>query len=187
MVADDVRGCSCVLEVGAGTGMVTVQLASVAHELTATDRSPEMLAILRGRLADAGHAGVQVRQADVLALDFPAASFDAVVAANLLHLLPDPAAALAELRRVLRPGGVLCAPTFGHGQHLLAHAASRLLAGVGFPVVTRFRSDTLRSTIEAASFVVVREAVVPGILPLLHVTARRGDGGTPGGAPANAA
>jgi phosphatidylethanolamine/phosphatidyl-N-methylethanolamine N-methyltransferase len=112
MVVEDVRGSARILEVAAGTGLVSVELASVAGELTATDASPAMLDVLRGRLAAEGHPEVKVQTADVLSLSFPDGSFDAVVVANLLHLLPDPAAALAELRRVLRPGGRLCAPTF---------------------------------------------------------------------------
>ena len=173
MVCHDLRDKEHVLEVAAGTGLVTAALAPVVTALTATDSSPDMLEILRGRLATAAQSDVKVMRANVMALDFPDAAFDGVVAANLLHLLPDVPSALVELRRVLRPDGVLCVPTFGHGETAVAHIASRLLSLVGFPVVSRYRRDTLRGAVEGCGFTTLREHVVPGVLPVLYLSARR--------------
>jgi len=106
-------------------------------------------------------------------LDFGDANFDAVVAANLLHLLDDPRRALAEMRRVLRPGGLLCVPTFAHGENLRARIVSHLLSARGFPVVTRFRGAGLRNLVEACGFETVDEACMPGILPVRYLLARR--------------
>jgi phosphatidylethanolamine/phosphatidyl-N-methylethanolamine N-methyltransferase len=172
MVGDDLRGRARVLEIAAGTGLVTLELARAASTLVATDRSPEMLDVLRGRIHTAGLHNVEVKDADAVALPFPDRSFDGVVAANVLHLLPDPGRALAEIRRVLRPDGLICAPTFAHGETLLAHGVSRLLALAGFPVVSRFGANSLRLLIENNGFVVVKEALVRGILPVRYLVAR---------------
>jgi phosphatidylethanolamine/phosphatidyl-N-methylethanolamine N-methyltransferase len=172
MVADDLRGTRRVLEVAAGTGLVTLQVAPAVASLVATDRSPEMLEVLRDRVKEAGLANVEVKEADVLALDFADATFDAVVAGNLLHLLPEPGKALDEIRRVLRPGGLLCTPTFAHGETMIAHGVSRLLGLAGFPVVSRFRGDGLRRLIEARRFEISREVLVGGVLPVRYVVAR---------------
>ena len=51
-------------------------------------------------------------QADITKLDYPDGSFDAVVAANVIHLLDEPYRALAELDRVCKPGGRLIIPTY---------------------------------------------------------------------------
>ena len=171
LVAEDVRGAGDVLEVAAGTGLVTLQVAPAVRRLVATDRSPDMLAVLRDRLNAAGLANVEVREADALALPFADASFDALIAANLLHLLPEPRRALDEFRRVLRPGGLLCAPTFAHGETMVAQAVSRLLALARFPVVSRFRGDDLRRLIEGRGFEIRREALVAGTLPVRYVVA----------------
>ena len=172
MVADDLRGARRVLEVAAGTGLVTLQVAPAVASLVATDRSPEMLEVLRDRVKVAGLANVEVKEADVLALGFADASFDAVIAANLLHLLPEPGKALDEIRRVLRPGGLLCVPTFAHGETKIAHGVSRLLGLAGFPVVSRFRGHDLRRLIEGRGFEISREALVGGVLPVRYVVAR---------------
>ena len=176
-MAEDLKGAGRVLEVAAGTGLVTVGLAKVASTVVATDRSAEMLDILRGRIGEAQLTNVEVKPADVMALPFRDGEFDAVVAANVLHLLPSPAGALAEMKRVLRSGGTLCAPTFAHGENLPAHVVSRVLGLVGFPVVTRFGKDRLSKLLEGAGFRVSREVLVPGLLPIRYITART-DGAT---------
>ncbi|WP_144119888.1 class I SAM-dependent methyltransferase [Catellatospora sichuanensis] len=90
-----------VLEVGAGTGKLWTHVdhAGRGLDLTLTDFSPAMCAQLRTI------PGAQVRQCDATQLPFADASFDTVVANHMLYHLDDPAAALREFRRVLRPGG----------------------------------------------------------------------------------
>ena len=172
-VGDAVDGCQDVLEVAAGTGLVTQHIAPRVSKLVATDASDEMLDILRGRIRDLGEKNVAVELADIYELRFDAESFDAVVMANVLHLLPSPDAALHEAKSVLRRGGRLFAPTFCHGDDLVAHAVSRLLALFRFPVITRFSGASLASLIEAAGLVVERRERFAGLLPVWLVVARR--------------
>lgn len=171
LASEDVSKRGKVLEVAAGTGLVTVAIARAATRVVATDRASEMLEVLRGRVADQGIENVEVKEADAVDLPFDDASFDGVVAANLLHLLPDPAKALAEARRVLRPSGVLVVPTFGHGHTSAARVISFVLRTAGLPVRSRFTQDSLVDLVESAGFRVTRSAVVPGLLPLVHVAA----------------
>ncbi|MBI2898865.1 MAG: class I SAM-dependent methyltransferase [Planctomycetes bacterium] len=172
-LAEILRGRRRVLELAAGTGLFSEPLARAIPSLVATDRSPEMLDILRGRLASSGARNVEILLVDALHLDWPPGEFDGVVAANLLHLLPDPAAMLAESRRVLVPGGLLAVPTFAHGDNPLARAVSRLLALSGFPIVTRFSGNALPRLVESRGFRVVLRDRIAGILPIHAVVARK--------------
>jgi SAM-dependent methyltransferase len=99
---------SPVLEVGCGAGFLTIDLARRRFRVTAVDAAPEMLALARESLDTNSLGGsVELLQADVHALEFPDSSFDLVVALGVIPWLHSPAVALAELSRVLRPGGHL--------------------------------------------------------------------------------
>ncbi len=91
------------LDVGAGTGFVTEALLAAGLEVCAVDESPEMLERLRAKLAGRGRLTVLPGGAGRLPL--PSASVDFVFANMLLHHAGDPAAAIAEMARVLKPGG----------------------------------------------------------------------------------
>jgi ubiquinone/menaquinone biosynthesis C-methylase UbiE len=96
-----------VLEVGCGPGFATERLLELVPEgrVTAIDVDPEMVALARDRLRDGERA--QVLEASVTALPFADESFDAASARLVLEHVPERAAALRELRRVLGPGGRL--------------------------------------------------------------------------------
>lgn len=99
------RASGRVLEIGCGTG-ASFPYYTAAAEVFATEPDPHMLARARRRVADLGRA-IDIRQAPAEALPFPDASFDAVVSTLVLCTVTDPARTLAEIRRVLRPGGEL--------------------------------------------------------------------------------
>ena len=106
-----------VLEAGCGTGAQTVSLArnNPGSWITSVDRAADSLALAQARVEQAGFANVTFRQADLDALPFPPASFDHVFVCFVLEHLPDPAATLAALARVLRPGGSLTVVEGDHG------------------------------------------------------------------------
>ena len=168
---DALRGSGRVLEVAAGTGLVTTVLAPVVRELVATDYADAMVHQLEAHVRDANLSNVTCEQADLYALRFDDASFDGVIAANVLHLVPDLERALVSLRRVLRPGGVLVAPTYLHRETMRAAVLSRLFALTGFPGARRFTAQTLRDAVEAAGFRVRRTETVPGPFPIGHIDA----------------
>ena len=102
--ADEVLECAC------GTGLLSGVIADKCKSLIATDFSANMLK--RARKKYGNRDNVTFRQADILHLDYPDNRFDAMVAANVIHLLDDPYKALAELNRVCRPGGKIIVPTY---------------------------------------------------------------------------
>lgn len=96
-----------VLEIGCGRGVSTQLLLEQygASKLVAVDLDPLMVARVCRRLAKYIPDRLDVRVADATRLDFPDASFDAVVDFAALHHVPDWQAAVAEIVRVLKPGG----------------------------------------------------------------------------------
>ena len=93
------------LEIGAGTGINLPLYPAGLSELVLTEPSPHMERRLRQRVGS--RRGVTVRRASAQDLPFPDASFETVVCTFVLCSVPDPAAALRELARVLAPAGRL--------------------------------------------------------------------------------
>ena len=95
-----------VLDACCGDGMLALELARLGADVAGVDADGEMIAAAQEA---ARAAGVKARfdVGRIEALPFPDASFDAVVAVTVLCLVADPARALAEMARVLKPGGIL--------------------------------------------------------------------------------
>jgi ArsR family transcriptional regulator len=100
------------LDIGTGTGRILELLSGQTGRSLGVDLSPEMLAIARARIADAGLRRAQVRLADLFDLPADDGSYDLVTLHQVLHYLDDPARAVAEAARVLRPGGTLLIADF---------------------------------------------------------------------------
>lgn len=97
------------LDCGCGPGSISVGLAQriAPGELVGIDLSEEQLEMARTLVAQRGLDNARFQRADVYALPFPNESFDAVYASALMDWLVEPARALTEIRRVLKPGGIV--------------------------------------------------------------------------------
>ena len=92
-------------DLGCGTGQVAAALAPFVRQVIAVDRSGEMLQTARRRLRE--HGNVEVRRGELESLPIGDAALDAATLMLVMHHLPDPAEALREAARTLRPGGRL--------------------------------------------------------------------------------
>ncbi|GGS76300.1 ubiquinone/menaquinone biosynthesis methyltransferase [Planobispora rosea] len=120
------------LEVAVGTG-INLPLYPAGVRLTGIEWSPGMLARARRRAAGLG-LGADLREGDAQALDFGDAAFDTVVCTFSLCAIPDHRRAIAEMVRVLRPGGVLLLADHVAGSSWPVRAAQRLLQAVTVPM-----------------------------------------------------
>ena len=92
---------------GSGPGSITADLAGLVARVVGLDTAPAAVDAARRLVADRGLTNVQVEVGDVYALEADDDSFDVVHAHQVLQHLGDPVAALREMRRVCRPGGLV--------------------------------------------------------------------------------
>ena len=110
---------------------------------------------------------------DATAQTFADGTFDCVVISNALHIMPEPEKALAEIRRVLRTGGKLYAPTFVY-QTDRRYFFPRLFALAGFKVYHRRTEAQLLSLIEEAGFEIAQHEVMPsGISEVAYIAGQK--------------
>ena len=121
-----------VLDVAAGTGLVSSELLRRGFRVTALDQSPEMLTLARARLDDRA----EIVEASAESLPFEDASFDHLTVTYLLRYVEDPGATLAELARVVRPGGLVASLEFGVPEGV-ARPLWDLYVDVGLPLAGR--------------------------------------------------
>jgi ubiquinone/menaquinone biosynthesis C-methylase UbiE len=124
-----------VLEIAAGPGDTGFLVAPLLGNgrLVSTDLSPSMVDTARQRGAELGIKNVEYRVLDAQAMDLGDASFDGVICRWGFMLMPDPAAALRECRRVLVPGGRLVFAVFtGPDKNPFASVPARILIEMGY-------------------------------------------------------
>ena len=130
-----------VLDVATGTGAVAQELIRrTGCTVVGLDQSREMLAEARRRLP----AGVELVEGDAEHLPFPDESFDALTFTYLMRYVDDPGATLAELARVVKPGGTVAGLEFGVPPNALARACWRGYVGIGLPIAGRLISPGWR-------------------------------------------
>ena len=132
-ISSAVKGKS-VLELATGPGMIARHIAQSARAVIATDFSPKMIETAQKKTAA---ENVTFEVADATDLRFSDKSFDAVIIANALHVMPNPEKALSEIKRVLKDGGILIAPNFIVREHAKKNVWQKLLSLVG----VRFNHD----------------------------------------------
>lgn len=97
------------LDIGAGPGTITADLAEVVASVVSTEVTPEALSLSREYITGRGLSNVSFEVQDAHALTFPDGVFDVVHAHQVLQHLADPVKAMQQMRRVTRPGGIVAA------------------------------------------------------------------------------
>ncbi|TFV57136.1 class I SAM-dependent methyltransferase [Geodermatophilus sp. DF01-2] len=156
----DLRPGMTVLDLGCGEGRHAFEAYRRGAEVVAVDRGVSEVettkrwldALAQARETPAG-AAYEVVRADLLALPFPDASVDRVIAAEVLEHIPDDAAALTEITRVLKPGGRAVVTVPRYGPERVCWALSDAYHANEGGHIRIYRGDVLRARLAAAGLV----------------------------------
>jgi ubiquinone/menaquinone biosynthesis C-methylase UbiE len=132
-----------VLELGPGPGYFTAEAAAAVGSsglVVAADLQPQMVRLLRSRLPLDAAPRVRTLACDATALPFKPGCYDAAFLVTVLGEVPEPQQAIAELARVIRPGGIVSfAEHLGDPDYVREGTLRRLCSGAGLRFVDRRR------------------------------------------------
>ena len=163
-----------VLELATGTGLIAKHIVNAAAHIEATDASAEMIAEAK---RDNRSAKLYFSVQDMFCLPYAGESFDVVIVSNALHIVPQPEKALAEIRRVLKDGGVLIAPTFTHaGNSFSGRAKAFFMKLAGFPLHSKWTSEEYLRFLQQNGWTVRKSAVLKASFPLTYAECVKTEG-----------
>ena len=155
-----------VLELATGTGLIAKHIVNAAAHIEATDASPEMIAEAK---RDTRSAKLHFSVQDMFRLPYANQSFDVVIVSNALHIVPQPEKALAEIRRVLKDGGLLIAPTFTHAENSFSGKVRAFFMKLaGLPLHSRWTSGEYLRFLSQNGWTVRKSAVLKASFPLTY-------------------
>jgi ubiquinone/menaquinone biosynthesis C-methylase UbiE len=171
-----VRAGMRVADVASGPGSLSFAAVAAGARASALDFSPEMIGLLRERARREGSADIEAQVGDGMALPWPDAQFDAAFSLFGLIFFPDRARGLAELRRVLRPGGRAVVSSWVPADRapVIADVFAVLAAELPDLPYTRVRPalgdpETFRAELTQAGFVAVEVHEVQHVLEAASV------------------
>ena len=172
IVSELVDSGDIVLECACGTGLLSGVIAPKCNHLTATDFSEKMLK--RAEKNCRLFHNITYLKADITSLPFADNSFDKVVAGNVIHLIDDPLAALSEINRVCKDGGMLIIPTYMNKDSSgktggFAEAVGK--AGADFK--QQFTTDSYRRFFQNAGYHDVKISLADGRIPCAVAVMRK--------------
>lgn len=164
-----------VLEIATGPGLLAKHVAPAARRMVATDYSDGMIReAMKGERTD----NLTFEVADATALPYAGASFDAVLIANALHVMPEPEKALSEIDRVLRPGGVLIAPNFvEHKGGFISRLWSGILKIAGIRFEHQWSGQEYLNWLEAHGWRVTFSRQMAARISIMYAECARGEKG----------
>ena len=126
-------------DVGCGTGSLTFELARFARKVIGVDLSHEMLRRARAIAKERKLGNVEFRQGDALEVPLPSRSVDAAFCVMVLHFVPDPARAIANLCRITRLGGpIILVDLVQHKQDWMREQMAHQWLGFDQPAIERW-------------------------------------------------
>ncbi|MDO5714434.1 MAG: methyltransferase domain-containing protein [Tissierellia bacterium] len=159
-----------VLELCSGTGLLTKFMVGHFNQLEASDYSPDMLYILKDKV---GNLGCRISKIDGTNIHRPDNSYDLVIMANALHILPNPEKAMKEVARILKPNGVFIVPTM-LGEGTLKEMVQRFfLKMVGIQIHHSWTYKEYQNYFLNHGWEIIRLEKIHGSFPIGYVECRK--------------
>ncbi len=163
-----------VLELATGPGLIAKHVADASRSMIATDFSPNMIEEAK---KGQNPPNLSFEVADAADLQYGDDSFDVVIIANALHVVPEPEKVLSEIDRVLRDGGLLVAPNFIHRSDAKkTNLWGKILKLVGISFKHEWTAQEYSDFLGANGWTVRSSEVLKGRIDLMYAECLRKEG-----------
>lgn len=155
-----------VLDIGCGTGIISLGIAPYVDKVVATDISPQMVSVAKNKAESSSITNVDFQVYDGYAVPYDDESFDVVLLFNTLHVVKEPDALLREAHRLLKPGGYLLTATDCYAEPApflvrLGLSVQKLLKLLGvISFMWYYRKEDLHQLFERTSFLIADSDVL---------------------------
>lgn len=161
-----------VLEVAVGTGTIATNIASSVSLVYGCDISPNMIKVAKEKAKKKNIKNIHLSVQNGCNMAWANNKFDVVIIAAALHLIPEPDRILKEVKRVLKPDGILIAPTFVSGCTLVSHISTVLMRISGYYDYQAWTGTSFIDYLEEHGFHVRKAKGYRGIIPMQYVVAK---------------
>ncbi len=159
-----------VLELATGPGMIAKHIAGQAKSVVATDFAPKMIETAKkGKFPE----NLTFEVADARNLSYRDHSFDLVVIANALHIMPQPEKALSEISRVLKSDGIMVAPNFIFSDSGKKNLWQKFLSLLGIKFAHEWTENQFKSFLNENGWQISRSQILKGRIDLLYTECKK--------------
>ena len=162
-VSEFINHSDVVLECACGTGAITKYIVKKCKYIYATDFSDAMLKQTTKKCKN--YKNLTIEKADITNLKYKNNYFDAVVAGNVIHLLPEPTKAFNELKRVTKPNGKIIIPTYINASKWSTSLAVKFFEFLGANFKQQFDLESYKKFFQNLGYENVNYYVVEGRMP----------------------
>ena len=159
-----------VLELATGPGLIARHIAHSAKSVTATDFAPKMIETAKKASVP---QNVIFETADATNLSYEDDSFDAIIIANALHIIPNPEKALSEINRVLKSDGILIAPNFIEREKGKKNLWQKILTFAGIKFAHEWTAEEYKAFLESMGWKITKSEVIKGRIDLFYTECSR--------------
>ena len=160
-----------VLELACGSGQFSFSLSKKTKSWIGTDFSEQMIVEAKKR---GGGENLCFETADATALSYANEKFASVLIANALHIMPKPDRAMREIYRVLKPMGILLAPTFLWKEGKERNILKKIMSIFGFKMYGEWNQESFKEFVEKHGFLVIEmKLAYGGMAPIGVMVAKK--------------
>lgn len=169
LIKNELEQNNSILEIGTGTGLIALAIASSVKSIIAIDTSKGMLELAKQKQSKEKIGNISFEEGNANNLSFRDNSMDAIICMNIMHLLPKPEDVITQIKRVVKHNGKIILPTYCHGENRKSKFFSYLSSLSGFKVPNRWSIKNFHVFLENQGLKIQNEKTFPGKFPLSYV------------------